>query len=353
MFVAFAVFIVACGGTHYVDARPAVLLDLTGVTVIVAAFLMIPLSSGVAVLRHRLWDVDLVIKRALVYGARSLCVFALYVLVVGYLGALFHTRGNLAVSVVAAGLVAVLFQPLRERLQRAVNRLLYGSATSREPYAVLSRLGQRFEAALAPEAVLPSITQTVREALTLPYAAIAVGRDGDYTVAAAEGPPAPAPPPPAAQQPGRGSGRSAPRSALRRRVVRSGRPPPAGGPHSPGRRRRPCRASHGRAPALAGAAVELRLHLLRHLVQRCAGRLGPRHGRGIRRDERLVVGRRDRQRREVLLAGASDVGEDLEVRRYAVVALEHVADHFLAEVVQLREVARSVQREVAHLTVLC
>ena len=94
----------------------------------------------------------------------------IYVLVVGYLGAAFAARGDLPVSLVATGVVAVLFAPLRDRLQRGVDRLLYGQRA--EPYAALSRLGRRLEAALAPEAVLPTIVQTVREALRLPYAAI-------------------------------------------------------------------------------------------------------------------------------------------------------------------------------------
>ena len=146
-----------------------------------------PISLAIAILRYRLWDVDLVIGRTLLYGALTACVVAIYVLVVGGLGALFHSSGSLAASLVATGLVAVLFQPLRERLQRAVNRLLYGERD--EPYAVLSRLGQRLEATLAPDAVLPTIVVTVREALRLPYAAITLERDGARLLAAEAGTP--------------------------------------------------------------------------------------------------------------------------------------------------------------------
>src|SRR6185503_14880642 len=113
--------------------------------------------------RYRLWDVDLVIRRTLVYTALTATVVGLYVLVVGGLSQLFQTTGNLVVSLVATGLIAVLFQPLRERLQRGVNQLMYGQRD--EPYAVLSRLGERLGATLAPEAVLPSIVETVSEAL--------------------------------------------------------------------------------------------------------------------------------------------------------------------------------------------
>jgi signal transduction histidine kinase len=98
-----------------------------------------------------------------------------YVLVVGYLGALFQTSGNLLIALAATGLVAVLFQPLRDWLQRGVNRLTYGERDN--PYAVISRLGQRLEATLAPELTLPTIVQSVAEALKLPYAAIALHAD--------------------------------------------------------------------------------------------------------------------------------------------------------------------------------
>jgi signal transduction histidine kinase len=152
-----------------------------------AAWAVFPLSLAIAILRYRLWDVDLVIGRTLLYGALTACVVLIYVLVVGGLGALFSSSGSLVPSLVATGLVALLFQPLRERLQRAVNRLLYGERD--EPYAVLSRLGQRLEATLAPDAVLPTIVVTVREALRLPYAAITLERDGARLLAAEAGTP--------------------------------------------------------------------------------------------------------------------------------------------------------------------
>ena len=142
-------------------------------------------SCAIAILKHRLFDIDLLIHRTLVYGALTAFVVGVYVLVVGGLGAVFQTGGNVAISLLATGLIAVLFQPGRERLQRAVNHLLYGQRD--EPYAVLSRLGQRMEATLAPEAVLPSIVETVREALKLPYVAIALRQADGLALAAAAG----------------------------------------------------------------------------------------------------------------------------------------------------------------------
>ena len=132
--------------------------------------LLFPLSIGIAILRYRLWDIDLIMNRMLVYGTLTGSIVGMYVLIVGYLGTFFRTSNNLLISLLATGLVAVLFQPLRELLQRGVNRLLYGQRD--EPYRVVSRLGQRLEATLAPEAVLSTIVETVAQALKLPYAAI-------------------------------------------------------------------------------------------------------------------------------------------------------------------------------------
>jgi signal transduction histidine kinase len=142
----------------------------------------------VAILRHHLFDIDLIISRTLVYGTLTASVVLLYVLVVGGLGELLQVRGNLIISLIATGLAAVMFQPLRERLQRTVNRLMYGER--HDPYAVLSSLGQRLESSLAPDAVLPAAVRTVAETLKLPYVAVEAGKDGTLETVAATGEPA-------------------------------------------------------------------------------------------------------------------------------------------------------------------
>jgi signal transduction histidine kinase len=146
---------------------------------------LLPLAIGAAILRYRLWEIDLLISRALVYALLSACVVAIYVLVVGGLGALLQRSGSLPAALIATGVVAVLFAPLRERLQRAVNRLVYGERD--DPYAVVARLGQRLEAALAPDEVLPALVETVAGALRLPYAAITLLQDGAFVLAAEAG----------------------------------------------------------------------------------------------------------------------------------------------------------------------
>jgi signal transduction histidine kinase len=149
--------------------------------------LLIPLTIAIALLRYGLFDVDVLINRTLVYGALSACIISLYVLIVGSLSIVFQVRGNPIVALLATGVVAVVFQPLRARLERGVNRLLYGQRD--EPYAVLSRLGQRLESTLAPEAVLSAIVDTVAQALKLPYVALALKEGETLRIAAASGEP--------------------------------------------------------------------------------------------------------------------------------------------------------------------
>ena len=142
---------------------------------------------AVAFLSDELFRVEVVLNRALVYTLLSLFVVAAYILVVGYLSLIFQSSGSLWFSLVATGLVAILFQPVRQRVQRFVNHLLYGERA--EPYEVIARLGRRLEGTLAPEAILPTIAQIVQESLQLPYVAIALEQNSVSEVAVAAGTP--------------------------------------------------------------------------------------------------------------------------------------------------------------------
>lgn len=173
---------IALGMLFSASLLPGTLFFLTQDTILYFALLFIPLSIGLSVLRYRLWDIDIIINRTLVYGALTICIIGIYVLVVGYLGALFRTGNNLPVSLLATGLVAILFQPLREQLQRGANRLFYGQRD--EPYAVITRLSQRLEATLTPDTVLSTIVETITQALKLPHAAILL-QEGDTLTSAA------------------------------------------------------------------------------------------------------------------------------------------------------------------------
>lgn len=138
-----------------------------------------PLAIAIAILRHHLFDIDTVLNRTLVYGGLSGLIAGIYIVLVGTLGTLFQAQGNLLIALVAAGVVAALFQPLRLWLQRVVDHVMFGERDN--PYGVLSRLGQRLETALAPESVLPTVAETVALALKLPSVAIAMTDDERVT----------------------------------------------------------------------------------------------------------------------------------------------------------------------------
>jgi signal transduction histidine kinase len=161
------------------------LISVIAGAAIYAFLLFIPLSIGFAIVRARLWDIDILINRTLVYGCLSVCVIGVYVLVVASLGVLIGARGNLWVDLIATGLIAVFFQPLRAWFQRGVNRLLYGQRD--EPYTVITQLSQRLEGTLAPDAVLTTIVETVAQALKLPYVAILLKQEDTFRLSASSG----------------------------------------------------------------------------------------------------------------------------------------------------------------------
>ncbi|MFN8456024.1 MAG: sensor histidine kinase [Anaerolineae bacterium] len=161
-------------------SRPGSLVNLVADTMIVVSVAFLMCCFGFAVLRQRLFDSDLILNRTLVYGALTAIIAGVYGLVVGFLSALLHTPGSFVGSLIATAIIAVAFSPLRDQLQRGVNRLMYGHRD--DPYQVISRLGQRLEASFEPWAALPTIVETTATALKLPYVAIALSDRRQQTV---------------------------------------------------------------------------------------------------------------------------------------------------------------------------
>ncbi|HEY6608863.1 MAG TPA: hypothetical protein VI277_06670, partial [Candidatus Limnocylindria bacterium] len=150
-----------------------------------AAGLVFPVAIVAAVMRHRLFDIDIVINRSLVYGGLTVAVVTIYGVVAAGLGALFRGDGGFAASLVATGAAALGALPVRDRLQRAVNRLMYGDRD--EPHRAINRLADRLNASLATEEVLPTVVATVASAMRLPYVAIELQQDGRRTIVAETG----------------------------------------------------------------------------------------------------------------------------------------------------------------------
>ena len=160
----------------------ALVVELAGQTLGMLLFLPIPLAVVIGMTRHGLWDIDLLVNRALVYGTLSLTVATVYGLAISA-GLLAAGGRGLAVSILIGLVVALLFNPARSALQRAVNRLMYGERD--EPYGLLARMGGHLEGASEPTALLRSIVETVTQGLRLPYAAI-VAFEADGSSLAAE-----------------------------------------------------------------------------------------------------------------------------------------------------------------------
>ncbi len=165
-------------------AEPTSLYGLINQSAVSGLFnLLIPASIGVALLRYRLWDIDPIINRTLVYGLLTVLIVGLYTATVSGLGLIFEEGGRGLIPIIATALVAMLFQPLREGLQRGANHLVYGDRD--DPYRVLARLGQRLETSLDPDSMLPGIVETVAQSLKLPYAAVKLKNlDGAFRIVA-------------------------------------------------------------------------------------------------------------------------------------------------------------------------
>jgi signal transduction histidine kinase len=163
-------------------------VDMAASYLIAAA---LPAAIAIASVRHKLFDIDLWINRTLVYGLLTGFVVGSYALVVGGLGVLWRGTGDVVLPLLAAGLIAVGFSPVRERVQRRVNRLVYGERD--DPYAVMTRLGERLGSALPPEAVLRTTVETIAQALKFPYVSVALPDGAAGTAEVGTPPPGAAP----------------------------------------------------------------------------------------------------------------------------------------------------------------
>jgi signal transduction histidine kinase len=127
-----------------------------------AAFLAIPVSIGVAVLRYRLYELDVVVKKALVAGALAVLVIAVYGVLVWVFGAVASGRENSASLFVIALLLGLAFRPVARFARRIADRLVYGRRAT--PYEVLTEFSERIGDAYATEDVLGRMAQILGEA---------------------------------------------------------------------------------------------------------------------------------------------------------------------------------------------
>ena len=139
------------------STRITTLLALMTTVSIVA----VPISITIAIIRHNLFDIDIVISKTVTYAMLAVFITAVYALVVVGIGTLLGggDEPSLALSIVAVAIVAMAFEPVRNRLQRWANRLVFGERAT--PYEVLSQATARLAGTGSPEKVLKQVTQLV------------------------------------------------------------------------------------------------------------------------------------------------------------------------------------------------
>ena len=147
---------------------------------------LMPVGIGVAVLRYRLYEIDVLLSRAVLYALLTAGVAGVYVAVVTVAEVVFGRSGHsMTVQVLATAVGAAALFPLRDRVQRRVDRLFYGDRGV--PYEALARLGRRVEESGDTDSALNSVVKTIADSLRLPYAALELRLADGWRQAAAYG----------------------------------------------------------------------------------------------------------------------------------------------------------------------
>ena len=126
------------------------------------AFITFPVSIGISVLKFHLYDLDVIVKKAVVYTALAVFATVVYLGLVLGLGT-WLGQGSSFLTMVAAVIVAVTFQPVRNRLNRFANRLVYGGRAT--PYEVLTEFSERVGDAYGEVDVLPRMARVLGEGI--------------------------------------------------------------------------------------------------------------------------------------------------------------------------------------------
>lgn len=138
------------------------------------AFSLVPIAVGVAVLRYRLYDIDVVINRTVLFILLAAFITVVYSVIVVGLSAL-GQQGELASSIAATAVVALAFEPVRLRAQRWADRVAYGKRAT--PYEVLSDLTQRFAGTESASGLLDRTARRIADGTGAQRAVVWVAED--------------------------------------------------------------------------------------------------------------------------------------------------------------------------------
>ena len=134
-------------------------VEEAGLAVFPALFALVPLALVMGILRYRLWDIDVLVSRTLLSVGLAAFIGVVYVVVVVGLGHGLGPGDSAALKIVATAIAAIAFEPVRERLQRLANRLVYGERAS--PYEVMAEFADRLAGAISVDEVLPRTAEAV------------------------------------------------------------------------------------------------------------------------------------------------------------------------------------------------
>jgi signal transduction histidine kinase len=165
-----SVFAIEWWGTQP-DAPRAFIL-LIAYPFLMLTTLPFPVAITNAILRYKLWNIDIIINRTLVYSILTALILGIYVALVGGLGTVFNTTDSQLFPFIATSIVALSFQGLQQRVQRTVNRMMFGQRD--EPQVILSNLSRQLQTAVLPEDLLRVSATTISTSLKIPYIAITI-----------------------------------------------------------------------------------------------------------------------------------------------------------------------------------
>jgi signal transduction histidine kinase len=170
--------VVGVGSLSFSFTSPSNGPDVANAALGVGFGVLLPATIGLAVMRHGLYDLDIFISRSIVYGSLAIFITGVYVGIAVGIGTLVGSGGkpNLGLSILATAIVAVGFQPVRERVQRVANRLVYGNRAT--PYEVLSHFSERVAESYASDDVLPRMARVLAEGTSADVAEVWL-RSGD------------------------------------------------------------------------------------------------------------------------------------------------------------------------------
>ena len=166
------------GGLSYSFTSPSDGVDVANAALGIGFGSLLPATIGFAVMRHGLYDLDIYISRTIVYGSLAVFITGVYVGIAVGIGTLVGSGGkpNLGLSILATAIVAVGFQPVRERVQTVANRLVYGNRAT--PYEVLAQFSERVAESYASDDVLPRMARVLAEGTSADLAEVWL-RSGD------------------------------------------------------------------------------------------------------------------------------------------------------------------------------